>query len=124
MASGITKSYRRGMWPRRRELAVLRGADFDVGTGEVVGLVGENGSGKSTLMKILVGELAADNGNINVTGRMGYCPQEPVLYDRLTGCFPTTSTCDGWTARIAARPSNGSVSAVAEHRTVRSGVRW
>ena len=72
------------MWPRRRELTVLRGADFDVGVGEVVGLVGENGSGKSTLMKILVGALAADSGTINVTGRMGYCPQEPVLYDRLT----------------------------------------
>ncbi len=84
IAKGITKSYRRGMWPRRRELAVLRGADFDVGAGEVVGLVGENGSGKSTLMKILVGALAADSGTINVTGRMGYCPQEPVLYDRLT----------------------------------------
>ena len=72
------------MWPRRGELAVLRGADFDVGAGEVVGLVGENGSGKSTLMKILIGALEADSGNIKVTGRMGYCPQEPVLYDHLT----------------------------------------
>ena len=55
-----------------------------VGTGEVVGLVGENGSGKSTLMKILVGALAADGGSIQISGRTGYCPQEPVLYDRLT----------------------------------------
>ena len=84
VATGITKSYRRGMWPRRRELSVLRGADFVVGAGEVVGLVGENGSGKSTLMKILVGALAADSGEVKVSGRMGYCPQEPVLYDRLT----------------------------------------
>ena len=83
-ATGITKSYRRGMWPRRRELQVLRGADLVVGAGEVVGLVGENGSGKSTLMKILVGALAADSGEMKVSGRMGYCPQEPVLYDRLT----------------------------------------
>ena len=83
-AQGITKSYRRGMWPRRRELQVLRGADLVVGGGEVVGLVGENGSGKSTLMKILVGALTADAGEIRVSGRMGYCPQEPVLYDRLT----------------------------------------
>ena len=83
-AKGITKSYRRGMWPRRRELQVLRGADLVVGAGEVVGLVGENGSGKSTLMKILVGALTADAGEIHVSGRMGYCPQEPVLYDRLT----------------------------------------
>ena len=82
-ASGITKSYRRGIWPRRRELPVLRGADLVVGAGEVVGLVGENGSGKSTMMKILVGALAADAGTVEVSGRIGYCPQEPVLYERL-----------------------------------------
>jgi ABC-type multidrug transport system ATPase subunit len=84
VATGITKSYRRGIWPRRRVLPVLSGADLTVGAGEVVGLVGENGSGKSTLMKILVGALEADGGQVKVTGRIGYCPQEPVLYDRLT----------------------------------------
>jgi len=83
-ATGITKSYRRGVWPRRREVVVLRGAELSVGAGEVVGLVGENGSGKSTLMKILVGALAADGGRVKVSGRIGYCPQEPLLYDRLT----------------------------------------
>lgn len=83
-ATGITKSYRRGIWPRRREVPVLRGADLTVGAGEVVGLVGENGSGKSTFMKILVGALAADAGSVEVSGRIGYCPQEPVLYERLT----------------------------------------
>ena len=83
-ATGITKSYRRGIWPRRRAVPVLRGADLTVGAGEVVGLVGENGSGKSTLMKILVGALAADEGSVEVSGRIGYCPQEPVLYERLT----------------------------------------
>jgi len=83
-ATGIIKSYRRGVWPRRRELVVLRGADLVVGSGEVVGLVGENGSGKSTLMKILVGELAADSGRVRIAGRIGYCPQEPLLYERLT----------------------------------------
>lgn len=83
-ATGITKSYKRGMWPRQREVPVLRGADLAVGAGEVVGLVGENGSGKSTLMKILVGALAADHGRVEVSGRIGYCPQEPLLYERLT----------------------------------------
>jgi len=83
-ATGITKSYRRGLWPRRREVVVLRGAELAVGAGEVVGLVGENGSGKSTLMKILVGALAADGGRVQVLGRIGYCPQEPLLYERLT----------------------------------------
>jgi len=83
-AVGITKSYRRGIGFRRSKLAVLKGADLAVGAGELVGLVGENGSGKSTLMKILVGSLAADGGRVTVSGRIGYCPQEPVLYERLT----------------------------------------
>ena len=83
-ALGIFKSFRRGIWPRRRELRVLQGADLVVGAGEVIGLVGENGSGKSTLMKIVVGELAADGGEVKVSGRIGYCPQQSVLYERLT----------------------------------------
>jgi ABC-2 type transport system ATP-binding protein len=84
IASGIEKSYRRGIWPVRRSQQVLRGADLDLRPGEVVGLVGENGSGKSTLMKILVGALAADSGTVSMSGRLGYCPQEPVIYERLT----------------------------------------
>ena len=83
-AQGVTKSYRRGVWPRRRELQVLKGADLQLCAGEVVGLVGENGSGKSTLMKILVGALDADAGAVWSVDRVGYCPQEPLLYDRLT----------------------------------------
>jgi hypothetical protein len=51
-AAGIVKSYRRGVWPVRRRVRVLTGADIFLHPGEVVGLVGENGSGKSTLMKV------------------------------------------------------------------------
>jgi ABC-2 type transport system ATP-binding protein len=83
-ASGIEKSYRRGMWPARRRRPVLRGVDLALYPGEIVGLVGENGSGKSTLMKILVGALAPDAGAVSVAGRLGYCPQEPQVYERLT----------------------------------------
>ena len=83
-ASGVTKSYRRGVWPRRSSRTVLDGADLTLYPGEVVGLTGENGAGKSTLMKILVGALAADRGTITRAGRLGYCPQEPLVYARLT----------------------------------------
>ena len=83
-ARGVTKSYAVGLWPRQRTLRVLLGADVDLTRGEVVGLVGENGSGKSTLMKILVGSLTRDGGTIERIGSLGYCPQEPILYERLT----------------------------------------
>jgi lipoprotein-releasing system ATP-binding protein len=48
-ADGIHKSY----WLGRREIPVLRGVDFAIGRGEVVGLLGASGAGKSTLMHVL-----------------------------------------------------------------------
>ena len=83
-ADRIVKSFSRGIWPFRHQQAVLRGAALTLYAGEVVGLVGENGSGKSTLMKIIVGALAADSGEVRRTGRLGYCPQVPLVYPRLT----------------------------------------
>ncbi len=73
---GVTKSYGRH--------AVLRGADLEVAPGTLVAVVGENGAGKSTLLQILAGTLAADGGTVSVRGRIGYCPQEPVLNGGLT----------------------------------------
>jgi ABC-2 type transport system ATP-binding protein len=36
------------------------------------------------MMKILVGELAPDAGTVTRSGVLGYCPQQPVVYERLT----------------------------------------
>ena len=83
-AIGVEKSYHRGPWPIRQRVPVLQGVDLTLAPGEVVGLVGENGAGKSTLMKILVGALAPDAGQVEHAGRLGYCPQEPVVFERLT----------------------------------------
>ncbi|GHF12909.1 ATP-binding cassette domain-containing protein [Pseudolysinimonas yzui] len=83
-ARGISKTYRQGVWPFRKRNQVLDGVDLTLHRGEIIGLVGENGSGKSTLMQILVGELAADAGSIDLRGSLGYCPQGPIVFDRLT----------------------------------------
>jgi simple sugar transport system ATP-binding protein len=47
----------------------LQGADFSVGRGEIVGLIGDNGAGKSTLIRILSGTDRPDAGEIRVNGR-------------------------------------------------------
>lgn len=83
-ATGVRKTFHRGIWPRRRSIEVLRGASIEVRAGELVGLVGENGSGKSTLMQIAVGLLARDGGEVIRPERIGYCPQTPMLWEKLT----------------------------------------
>lgn len=51
---------------------------FTLNKKDRVGLVGPNGSGKSTLMKIMIGEIEADGGTIQVEHeRIGYLPQKP-----------------------------------------------
>jgi ABC-2 type transport system ATP-binding protein len=84
VAHDVRKSFRRGTWPSRRQIDVLNGVDLEVRAGELVGVVGENGSGKSTLMKIIVGLMERDSGTVERTGSLGYCPQLPLLWDKLT----------------------------------------
>lgn len=78
-------------------IRALDGVSFSVERGEVLGLLGPNGSGKSTLMKIIVGILKPDTGNIQVLGTdvgtdsitvkktVGYVPESPRLYEFLSG---------------------------------------
>ena len=83
-AEDVRKTFHRGVPPRRRTVEVRRGASLMVCRGELVGLVGENGSGKSTLMQIVVGLLARDGGSVWQEGRLGYCPQQPMVWEKLT----------------------------------------
>lgn len=80
----MRKAFHRGVWPMRRSVQVLSGATLEVRPGELVGLVGENGSGKSTLLQIVVGLLDRDSGSVEQPERLGYCPQQAMLWDKLT----------------------------------------
>lgn len=48
---------------------ILRGVDFEVELGEIVGILGPNGTGKSTLLGVLTGDLAAAQGTVEMHGR-------------------------------------------------------
>jgi ABC-2 type transport system ATP-binding protein len=75
----------------------LDGLDLEVATGEVHGFLGPNGSGKTTTIRILLGLLRADRGEVTVLGgdpwreaaslhkRLAYVPGEVALWPNLTG---------------------------------------
>jgi ABC-2 type transport system ATP-binding protein len=79
-----------------RKLA-LNGLELTINTGELFALLGPNGAGKTTAIKLLTGLLRPDSGEIRVCGHdlmqesrkaahtMGYVPDEPFLYDKLSG---------------------------------------
>jgi lipopolysaccharide transport system ATP-binding protein len=62
---------RRGEASTRETLWALRGVDFEVAQGEVVGVVGRNGAGKSTLLKVLSRITEPTEGRVRLYGRVG-----------------------------------------------------
>lgn len=75
---------------------ILKNLSFNVGDGELVGLIGLNGAGKSTTIKHIMGLLEPFEGNIFLNDKtihsnstvyrrsIGFIPETPVLYDELT----------------------------------------
>ncbi len=89
-ARGVTKSF--------GKIEAVKGVDLAVRRGELFGLIGHNGAGKSTLFKMMLGLLPATAGEIRIDGdavsgprfretrrKIGYLPENVVLYDNLTG---------------------------------------
>jgi lipopolysaccharide export system ATP-binding protein len=81
---------------RRR---VVDGVNLYVGQGEIVGLLGPNGAGKSTSFRMICGMIEPDRGRVYLSGQdvtdwpmfrrardgqMGYLPQEPSVFKKLT----------------------------------------
>ncbi|GAB3993571.1 hypothetical protein GCM10029992_05550 [Glycomyces albus] len=74
------------------DTVALDGVSLSARPGEVVGFVGANGAGKTTTMRIAMGVLATDSGEVRYEGaplgaaqrnRFGYMPEERGLYPKM-----------------------------------------
>jgi ABC-2 type transport system ATP-binding protein len=81
-----------GLTKRYGDTVALSDLSFSVRPGEVYGFVGANGAGKTTAMRIMLGVLAADSGEVRWQGRpvtfetrrrFGYMPEERGLYPKM-----------------------------------------
>ena len=76
-------------------VTALSDVSLDVAPGERVALIGHNGAGKSTLMKIVLGLVAADRGEVGILGSApgshgarvatAYLPENVAFHPALTG---------------------------------------
>ena len=96
MASNIVEA--RGATKDFGTVQAVKGVDLSIAAGELFGLIGHNGAGKSTLFKMMLGLIPITSGEILLDGekvngprfretrrKIGYLPENVVLYDNLTG---------------------------------------
>lgn len=75
--------------------SILKDVSFSLNKGEIFGFLGPNGAGKTTTIKILVGLLNPDKGEVKILGtspkdekiknKIGFLPEQPYFYEHLTG---------------------------------------
>jgi ABC-2 type transport system ATP-binding protein len=85
----------RGVTKRFGTKTAVDRLDLEVRSGELFAFLGPNGAGKTTTIKMICGLLAPDSGVVTVGGfaastqsahqMVGYVPDQPYLYDKLTG---------------------------------------
>lgn len=87
----LSKSY------NKNSIKAVDGIDLDIKSGEIFGFLGPNGAGKTTTIKMIVGLLKPDSGDISLDGTnvweeslkaksmISYVPDNPEIYDRLKG---------------------------------------
>lgn len=85
---GLTRNY--------GDFTAVADVSFEIGRGEIVGLLGHNGAGKTTIMKTITGYLEPSAGRITVDGmdlaefrteiqaKIGYLPENCPLYPEMT----------------------------------------
>src|SRR5882672_6332901 len=89
----VSKSYRTHL--SLRKYWILRDLSLSVREGEIFGAIGTNGAGKTTTIKLALGLIFPDAGVVRLFGedaskvgsrrRVGFLPENPYLYDYLTG---------------------------------------
>jgi ABC-2 type transport system ATP-binding protein len=82
----VTSPLLRALRVARRygDVEALAPTDVELRPGETVALVGPNGAGKSTLLAILAGAIEPSEGTVETNARVGWVPQRPAHYSRLS----------------------------------------
>jgi ABC-2 type transport system ATP-binding protein len=86
LTAGLPLLHAHGVARRFGAQVALERSDLDVRGGQTLALIGPNGAGKSTLLAILAGALEPSEGHVEHVDevRVGWVPQGPAFYDRLT----------------------------------------
>lgn len=101
-----------------KNIKAVDNVSITVNDGEIFAFIGHNGAGKTTTIKALMGILNFENGEILINGKsikkrpleckkeMAYLPDNPELYENLTGIDFINFVCDMYETDIKTRNIN------------------